>query len=64
MTTTAYSIALDLTITATGSEPELAPSELHITTRLGLWCDRMNEQAHLGASDWVATVELPGPERV
>ena len=63
MTITAHSLTLNKTITSTGSEPELQVEDQHITTQLGHWCARMNEQAHQGASDWIATVELPGPER-
>ena len=63
MTITAHSLTLDKTITSTGSEPELEGTAHHITTQLGHWCDRMNEQSYQGAQDWVATVELPGPER-
>ena len=61
MTITAYSQQLDKTITATGSEPELQGDLHHVTTQLGHWCDRMNKDSHLGATDWLATVVLPGP---
>lgn len=61
MTITAYSAHLNLTIAATDSEPELQGDHNPITTQLGHWCDRMNQHEHMGATDWVATVVLPGP---
>jgi hypothetical protein len=61
MTITAHSASLNKTITALGTEPELQGDQHHVTTQLGHWCDRLNEQAHLGATDWLATVVLPGP---
>jgi hypothetical protein len=63
MTITAHSALLDKTITATGTEPELEGDLHHITTQLGHWCQRLNAEAHLGATDWLATVVLPGPDR-